>query len=302
MRDLVIAGAGPAGIAAALWARAFEMDALLLERAERVGGQLHRIHFEPPQLATATAGAGPAMAELAERRLAERGVAVRTGAAVEGLLDHVPGVRLEGGERLEARALLVATGVRPRRLTVPGAERLEGAGVSYSATRDLDSLRGKRVVVVGGGDAAFENALILARAGCTVTLAVRDAPAARPPFRSRVQAEPAIETLVGVRLAEVRGQARVEGVVLQDETGGRIVRPCGGVVVKVGNLPNSEWCRGALQTDREGYLVVDAEGRCSRPGIWAAGDVTRPGLPAIPVAEAQAASAVRAILRHLGRG
>lgn len=302
MRDLVIVGAGPAGIAAALWARAFELDALLLERGERVGGQLHRIHFEPPQLATAAGGTGADMVALAEQRLEARGAECRTRAEVEGLLDHVTGVRLVGGERLEARALVVATGLRPRRLDVPGARRLEGAGLSYSATRDLARFAGRPMVVVGGGDAAYENALILARAGCAVTLAVRDAPAARPVFRDRVAAEPSIALLPGVRLVEVRGSVQVESVLLEREDGQRLERPCEGVVVKVGNLPNTEWCRGGLRLDRDGYLAVDGEGRTSRPGTWGAGDVTRPGLPAIPVAEAQAASVVRAILRELGRG
>jgi thioredoxin reductase (NADPH) len=302
MTELVIVGAGPAGIAAALWARAFELDALLLERGERVGGQLHRIHFEPSQLVTATGGTGPEMAALAGRRLVERGVPFRTGAMVEALLDPGPGVRLAGGERIEAHAVLVASGVRPRRLEVPGAERLEGAGVSYSATRDLERFAGRPVVVVGGGDAAFENALILARAGCKVTLGVRDAPVARPVFRKRVAADPAVEILLGVRLIEVRGDRRVEAVVFEHEGGRRLQRGCEGLVVKVGNLPNTEWCSGALELDRDGYLVTDPEGRTSRPGVWAAGDVTRPGLPAIPVAEAQAAMVVRAILRDLGGG
>lgn len=302
MTDLVVVGAGPAGIAAALWARAFELDAIVLERGPRVGGQLHRIHFAPPQLATGAGGTGPEMAALAEQRLAQHRVACRTGVEVSALLDPGTGVRLAGGERIEAAAVLIATGLRPRPLDVPGAARLEGAGVSSSATRDLERFRGRPMVVVGGGDAAFENALILSRAGCRVTLVVRDAPVARPVFRGRVAEDPAIEVLPGAQLVEVLGERKVTGVRLRMEDGSEAERGCEGVVVKVGNLPNTEWCRGAVRLDRDGYVVVDGEGRTSRAGVWAAGDVTRPGLPAIPVAEAQAASVVRAILRDLGRG
>jgi len=297
--ELVIVGAGPAGVSAALWAKSLHLEPVLLESGDGPGGQLLHVYFEPREIAGSLPGDGPTLASAYRAQLAKGGVTVRYGVEVAALeRASAPVLTLRGGERLEARALLVATGARRRRLEVPGERALEGRGVSFSATHDRATLAGRTVVVVGGGDAAAENALILAAAGCTVTIAVRDRLRARAEFRERVARESRVRVLERTRVVAVCGEDRVTGVRLADGNGERYVA-CEGVVVKVGVVPNTEWCRGALPHDDAGYLRVDDSLASPAPGVWAAGDVVRPLLMGVSVALGHGALAAAAIRRAL---
>uniref|UniRef100_A0A832MK11 NAD(P)/FAD-dependent oxidoreductase n=1 Tax=Eiseniibacteriota bacterium TaxID=2212470 RepID=A0A832MK11_UNCEI len=299
MTELLVVGAGPAGISAALWARWFGLEVRVVDAGASPGGQLHRVHFHPRTLAGIPVGDGPAIAAVMARQLADAGVAVRGECTAQRLEPGArPAVILEGGERLACQAVLIATGVRRRRLGVPGEDALEGRGVSFSATRDRAQLAGRRVLVVGGGDAAYENALILAGAGCRVVLAVRDAPRARAEFRARVARTPAIEVRRGVRVTAILGTDAVTGVRLAGPEGVADVA-VEGVVVKVGVVPNTEWCRDAVACDDAGHVRAGEHGRTSAPRVWAAGDVTGPALPSVAVAMGQAAAAVADARRAL---
>jgi thioredoxin reductase (NADPH) len=295
--DVLIVGAGPAGASTALWALSLDLRPLLIEAGSDPGGQLHRIHFEPGNLPAAQPGRGAALAARAAAQLAAAGIEVRTGVRAEGLdvatASAGPAVRMAGGRRLEARSVVVATGLRRRRLEIPGERELEGRGVSDSATRDLDRLRGRDVTVIGGGDAAFENALLLAGAGCRVTLAVRGPLHARAAFRDRVAAHAAIRVLREARATAIVGVERVAAVRF-DTPSGELEHPTEAVVVKVGQRPNTEWC-GPLALDREGFARVDSELRTSLPRVWAAGDVTRPLVAGIAVAMGHGATVAASI-------
>jgi thioredoxin reductase (NADPH) len=297
--ELLVVGAGPAGVSAALWARSLGIEVLLIDGASRPGGQLWQMEFQPINVA-GVLEMGPVLAGRLARQLEAAQVAVRFGLLASALAFEVPdrpAVRTASGERLEASALLIATGVRRRRLGVPGDRELEGKGVSYD---DRPQLHGGDVAVVGGGDAAFENALLLADAGCRVTLLVRGRARARAEFQQRAAAHPAIARRDGARVVGIEGEGKVRSVRVESSGGGVEAIPADAVVVKIGVQPNSEWCVDALDHDAEGYLRVDAAGATSRPHVWAAGDVTRPALFGVAVAAGQAAlavAAVRAILR-----
>ena len=299
-RELVIVGAGPAGISAALWARSHELPALVLEAEQGPGGQLLHVYFEPRDLAGMPPGDGPAIAARYQKQLAESGVVVRYGAAVASLaVSPRLLLTLAQGEEIAPLAVLVATGARRRRLEVPGERELEDRGVSFSATRDRERLAGRAVAVVGGGDAAAENALLLAAAGCDVTLIARATLRTRPAFRERVAAEPRVRVLVHTRVVRVLGETHVTGLELESPTGASRLA-CEGIVIKVGVVPNTEWCRGTLAHDDEGYLRVDGSLATPVPGVWAAGDVVRPAVLSAAVAVGQgvlAAAAIRQALR-----
>jgi thioredoxin reductase (NADPH) len=296
--DLVIVGAGPAGVAAALWAKSLGLSARVLEAGDTAGGQLHHIHQPLANLPGATGGDGPALARTLADELAAAGIDVRYGHPAQALEPEVPAVRTADGTRHAAGAVLIVTGVRRRRLEVPGEREYEGRGVSASATQDRARFAGEEVVVAGGGDAAYENALLLADVGCAVTLAVRGAPRARREFRERVAASPRIEVLEGTRvigvLGAVAGEERVRAVRLEGPRG-TFEQPAAGLVVKIGVVPNTEWCAASLELDPESYLSVDEHFGTSRPRVWAAGDVARPPLAGIAVAFGQGALAVHAI-------
>jgi thioredoxin reductase (NADPH) len=300
MRDLLIVGAGTAGVSAALWAHSLHLDVEILEAAPEPGGQLLHVHFHPREIPGVLAGDGRAIAGSYAQQLAESGIPVRYGVRAEALeLREHPGVRLADGSHGTARALLIACGARRRKLDVPGARELEDRGVSYSATRDRDRLAGRSVVVVGGGDGAFENALLLTDAGCEVTLLVRGSVRARREFRERLAAAPRARVLEHTRVAEVLGESSVRAIRVLDAAGDRELA-CEGVVVKLGVEPNTEWCRDQLAHDAEGYLLVDGALATSAPGVWAAGDIVRPLRASVPVAAghgALAAAAIRAAVR-----
>jgi thioredoxin reductase (NADPH) len=305
-RALLIVGAGPAGVSAALWARSLDLAPTVIESAPTPGGQLRHIHFHPADLAGVASGDGPAIAASFARQLEAARVPVRCDAVAVGLIPArvesvQPAVLTSAGERLVADAVLIAAGVRRRHLEIPGELELEGRGVSFSATRDRVRFARQHVVVAGGGDAAFENALLLAAVGCTVTIAVRGTPRARPEFRARVAAEPRIEVRDGSRVVAALGEEQLRAVRLEGPRGAEEL-PAAGLVVKVGVIPNSEWCRSAIEHDPDGFLIVDARFATSQPRVWAAGDVTRPALPAIAVAMGQGALAAADIRRVLGAG
>ncbi len=302
----MIVGAGPAGVSAALWAREFGLETLLLESASAPGGQLQHVYFSPRDLAGVRAGDGAEIARVYAAQLADAGALVQYDSAAIALGrvssdQGEPTVTLSSGKVLGAAAVLIATGARRRRLEVPGEREWEGRGASYSATLDRERFAGRPMVVVGGGDAAFENALILAEAGCEVSLLVRDVPRARPQFLARVHAEPRIHLQVGQRVTALCGDTELRSLCVLDASGERDL-PCAGVIIKVGVIPNTEWCREGLAHDRQGYLLVDPRFATSEPRIWAAGDLTRPLLPSIPVAMSQGAQAVAVIRGALQGG
>ncbi len=280
-RSILIVGAGPAGASAALWAESQGWPVEILEAEPQPGGQLHLIHFEPPNLALGYGGEGEALAKQLAAQLQRAKVAVRQGTRAIELQSDPLAVRTEAG-LIPTDAVIVATGVRRRRLEVPGERELERRGVSYSATADRAGFAGQEVAVVGGGDAAYENALLLAEVGCRVTLLVRDRPRARGEFQDRVGASGAIRVREDTRVRAILGEDRVDALDVEG-SGGASKLPVSGVVIKVGVIPNTEWC-AALERDPEGYLRVDQRLRTSHSRIWAAGDVARPVAASLAVA------------------
>lgn len=298
--DVLVVGGGPAGAAAALWGHSLGWRVLLLERAATLGGQLHQIHFAPSNYPAAIAGDGPVMANRIREQLEAAGIELAIGTEVVAIDVSVPAVRDAAGRRHEANAVVIATGVRRRVLAVAGEHELEGHGVSYSARQDRAAFAGEDVVVVGGGDAAFENALLLTEVGCRVTLVVRGQSRARSDFRKRVDADARIELVEHTRVVAIEGEKAVRSVALEGERGAYSI-PAAGVVIKIGVQPNTEWCREALECDPEGYVLVDETLCTSSPRVWAAGDVTRPPVMGLTLATGQGTLAVASI-RDVARG
>ncbi|HEU5131818.1 MAG TPA: FAD-dependent oxidoreductase, partial [Pyrinomonadaceae bacterium] len=220
MHDVIIIGAGPAGLSTAFWCDELGLDTLVLEQAENVGGQLHRVYNPISNYLGLKARNGE---ELLERFAADVDSAdfdLWTQTAITSVDLKAKRVSLASGEELQSIALVIATGVRPRELGVPGEKEFVGKGMIESGARDRDLFAGHDVCVVGGGDAAVENALQLAEVCPTVTLVHRGKKLrARPEFTERLQSLHCITVFTESVLTRIIGDERVEAVEIQRKQG-----------------------------------------------------------------------------------
>jgi thioredoxin reductase (NADPH) len=298
--DALILGSGVAGLSAALWLRDFGVECMVFEEARQPGGQLHEIHAPILNylLTFGWEGSRVATGILSDARAAELpllvGSPVTSVRVRDRTLEHE-------GRTYQGRTLLIATGLRRRRLGIPGERELIGRGVSLSANRDRTRFSGRPVVVIGGGTAAVEDALLCAEVGSPVTLLHRSTRwRARKDFLDRAHAERRIKILTGARVRRIIGDSKVEGVEYRIRGAARPrVAEADGVFIRIGWEPRSELVRGQLRTDRAGYLVSGLGGTTSARGVFAAGDVASPRWPSIANAAGQAANAAWEMARLL---
>jgi len=301
--DVLIVGAGVAGLSAALWLRDFGLDALLLEEATQPGGQLHEIHAPIPNYLLAFGWDGRRFAGQALNDARSAALRILVGEPVARVAARGRLVERSGGDRFSGRAILIATGLRRRGLGVPGEAALVGRGVSHSANRDRERYAGKPVLVVGGGTAAVEDALLCAESGSDVTLLHRSARfRARSDFLARARAHPKIRIVAGAVVTELVGVERLEAVRYRTR-GASAVREVAvaAIFIRIGWEPRTERLRGVVRLDRAGYVKAGVGGVTSAPGFYAAGDVCSPRWPSIANAAGQGAAAAWEIARSLGR-
>ena len=295
-RDMVIIGAGPAGLTAGLYGGRAQMHPLVLV-GRALGGQAATTSEIENYPGFPEGVGGMALAEQMNDQ------AKRFGAEIE--FEEVTAVNLKAypfelktyGPTYKAKTLVICTGASPRKLGVPGEAEFIGRGVSFCATCDGFFYREKTVVVVGGGDSAIEEALYLARlAAQVIVVHRRDALRAGPLLEERAFANDKLQFEWNAVVDEVLGQDVVEGVRLRDtKTGEKRVIPCDGVFVYVGLVPNTQLFEGQLQLDDHGYIVTDKRQRTSVPGVYAAGDVQDPWFRQVVLAAgAGAAAAIEA--------
>ena len=300
MHDVIIIGAGPAGLSTAFWCDELGLDALVLEQSEEIGGQLHRVYNPINNYLGLKAGNGE---ELLERFTAEVDSAdfdLWTQTSISSVDLKAKRVSLASGEDLQSIALVIATGVRPRELGVPGEKEFAGKGMIESATRDRDLLAGQDVCVVGGGDAAVENALLLAEVCPTVTLVHRGKKLrARPEFTGKLQSQHCITVFTESELTRIIGGERVEAVEIQRKQG---LKPfqlaVRGVLIRIGVEPNTELFREQLETEN-GYVVVNSQHETNVPMVFAVGDLSNPVGPTISGATGAGATAAKVIASRL---
>ncbi|MBP8736064.1 MULTISPECIES: thioredoxin-disulfide reductase [unclassified Clostridium] len=300
MYDIIIIGSGPAGLSAAIYAQRACLDTIVIEKNGISGGQV----LNTWEVDNYPGFPGVTGFELS-RQFREH--ANKLGARV--VQDEVVQVELSGNvkkvvceeETYEARCVILASGAHHRTLEVPGEEELRGAGVSYCATCDGAFFRGRTVAVVGGGDAALEDAIFLARM-CEKVYIVhrRDKLRGAKRLQERLQALENIEFVWNSETVAIEGNAQVEALRLrQTKTGEEKRLDVDGVFIAVGIAPESELYAGQLELDEQGYIRADESGQTSVPGVFAAGDVRTKALRQILTAASDGANCVASAERYL---
>jgi thioredoxin reductase (NADPH) len=304
MHDVIIIGAGPAGLSAALWCDEMGLDTLVLEQNGEVGGQLLSIYNRIENYPGVCAENGRELRDLFAERVGDADFDLWTEAEIESVDLRARRISLRSGEELQAISLIIATGVRRRRLNVPGETELKGRGVMESGVRDRDAFAGKDVCVVGGGDAAAENALLLAEICPTVTLVHHgEKLRARTEFVERLRGEHCITVFTNSELRRIIGEAEVEGVEIMR---GGALKPfqmaVQGVLVRIGVEPNTELFGEQLHMDERGYIVITGEQETSVGNVFAVGDISNPLAPTISGAIGAGATAAKIISARLQQG
>lgn len=298
--DLIIAGGGPAGLTAGLYAARARLQTLLVEKMSPGGQAATTFHIENyPGFAQGVSG--PDLAQAMEDQAKRFGLEVTYG-EVKGLGSREPFWELEVEDRkVSAKAVIVATGAEPRKLGVPGEETLRGRGVSYCATCDGPFFKDQDIGVIGGGDSAVEEALYLTRFARRVYLVHRrDALRAEKIIQERALENPKIEILWDTVVTGVVGDSGVEGLELQNvKTKGTRSLKVGGVFFYVGWLSNTGFLRGTLNLDDQGYILTDDNMATSAVGIFAAGDVRKKLLRQIATAVGDGATAAFAAEKYI---
>ncbi|MEP6636413.1 MAG: FAD-dependent oxidoreductase [Acidobacteriota bacterium] len=301
MHDVIIIGAGPAGMAAALWCDQLGLDTLVLEQHEETGGQLLAIHGPIENYPGLRAANGREFLERFSEGSAAADYDLWTNVEIESVDLGARRVTLRSDEVLQSISIMIATGVRRRELGIPGEMEFVGHGMIESGARDRDLFAGDDVCIIGGGDAAVENALLLAEVCPTVTLVHRGkSPRARREFVQQLQGNHCITVFPESVVTRILGNERVEAVEIRRKDA---IKPfqmaVKGVLVRIGVEPNSDLFRDQLQLDEKGYIVVTSQQETSVSNVFAIGDIANPVATTISGAAGDAATAAKVLAARL---
>ena len=284
-----------------MWCDDLNLDALVLEEKEEVGGQLLWTHNRIENHLGITAENGRELRDVFVKQTEERDFDLWTNAKIESVDLRAKRLRLKSGEELGAIAFVIATGISRRKLNARGEDELRGRGVIESGKKDSHLVAGKDVCIVGGGDAAVENALILAEVCPTVTLIHRGKNLrARREFVEKIKANHRITVFTESVLLNIIGEKQVEGVEIKREGALKPLQiAVGGVLIRIGVEPNTQLFSNQLQLDESGYIKINSECETEIENVFAVGDVTNRIAPTVSSAVGMGATAAKVIAARL---
>ena len=294
MYDLVIIGGGPAGLTAGIYAVRYGLDTVVIEK-EVLPGQIAATDLVENYTGF-TAISGPELMQKFKEHAESAGVKIESAYVSLVRSETEKKVVVTDNGNFEAKAVIIATGANPKKLGIPGEDELLSKGVSYCATCDAPFYKGKTVMVVGGGESALTDALILSNIAKKVYIVHRrDKLRASTILQQRVSKKGNIEVIWDTIPEKIEGKAKVENVVLRNlKTENVYGMPVDGVFVYVGIRPNTEFVN--VQKNSSGFIVTNEKLETSVAGIYAAGDCRN--TPIWQVVTAVADGAVAAVFAH----
>lgn len=278
--DVAIIGAGPAGLAAGLYAARAKLKTVIFEK-NKPGGQIAITHEVANYPASDPGSTGPG--------LIDKLVAQADSFGAERIRDNISDIDFSQPLKVltgvkgeyKAKSVIIANGAQPRKLGCPGEGRLTGKGVSYCATCDADFFTDFEVFVIGGGESAIEEAIYLTKFARKVTLVHR-----RDEFRAaksivdKAQSIDNLEFLLDTTVDEIKGDGIVESIVFKNKHTGELSEYLAceddgtfGVFIFVGFLPTCDLYQGVIDMDESGYIITDDDMQTNIPGVFAAGDI-----------------------------
>ncbi len=301
IHDLIIIGAGPAGLAASIYASRYGIEHKVV--GSILGGQITETHDidNYPGMENMT---GFDFSQKWGAHAKKYGVEI-VSTTIDSIMKkkEVFILALANQETLHARTILLATGTKRRKLAIAGEKHLLGMGVSYCATCDGFFYKNKIVGVIGGGDSAASAALYLSNLCEKVYLIYRGAELkAEPYWTKKISHSENVEIIFNTNVVEILGRDKLERVELDKEYKNNCQLEMDGLFIEAGSVPNIEYARGIkLETDKKGYIKINPDCTTSLTGAWAAGDVTdgSDGFQQVITAAAEGAIAVRSIFRWL---
>jgi thioredoxin reductase (NADPH) len=297
--DLAIIGGGAAGLTCAIYAGRGRLRTLVLEKM-MPGGQVVLNHLIENYPGFADGISGLELAQQMHRQALRFGAELRT-EEVTGIEVGRPLRVTTSSDSYAAKAVLIATGCSPKRLGIPGEREFYGRGVSYCGTCDGPLFGGKRLVVVGGGNTALDDALFLANIASEVTVVHRrDELRADTILQERAFANPKIRFLWKHVPTEIRGGQSVEALVAKHvESGEQTEVATDGVFIAVGEIPQTAFLAGKVHRDDAGYVLADHDYETSVKGVFVAGDVRAGAYRQIAAAAGEGVMAYRRIWGYL---
>ncbi len=298
MQDLLIIGGGPAGISAAIYAARKKLDTTLLTRD--LGGQINLTLAIPDYRYQIVEGMD--VLRRFEEEMQRFPLQQQVGEEARRLSRKDSGfeVTTESGAAIQAKAVVIATGKRPRQLNVPGEERLVARGVSYCATCDGPLFADMRVAIIGGSGSALSAADEMTRIASHVYLVSSGELSGDPVLISRLKAAKNITILTGHEVTEIKGQQMVEALRLREYKSDRETEmKVSGIIIEIGMEPASGLARGLVAINERGEIIIDCNNATSVPGILAAGDVTNVAEKQLVIALGEGAKAALQASRYL---
>lgn len=300
MEDLVIIGAGPAGLTAGLYAARAGLKALLLEKTVP-GGQIITTDWVENYPGFPEGISGFDLVDRMKSQTERFGLVVQSREVKR--LELSPDKKIVATDKgsFEAKALILACGATPQKLGIEGETQMTGKGVSYCATCDGPFYRDQEVAVIGGGDVAVEEAVFLTRFARKIHLIHRRGELrATKVVQKRAMDEKKISIVWDTIPTRIVGESEVEGLDLKNVTSGEVSHlPVQGVFVFIGYLPTTDLVKGLLELDAQGFVITDDDMETSVPGVFAAGDIRSKLLRQVATAVGEGATAAFAVEKYL---